>query len=54
MFFAFMGVIASILLAFVWEGGYVFALFLLIAGTAGFMFGYAGGGILLLLPRFIK
>ncbi|KHE67055.1 MFS transporter [Halobacillus sp. BBL2006] len=36
MFFAFMGMIASILLAFVGEGDYLFASFLLIIGTIGF------------------
>ncbi|MFB4167062.1 MFS transporter [Virgibacillus sp. JSM 102003] len=35
-FFAFMGIIASILLAFVGEGDYIFASLLLIIGTVGF------------------
>ncbi|MGP4106561.1 MFS transporter [Virgibacillus sp. L01] len=35
-FFAFMGIIASILLAFVGEGDYIFASLLLIIGTIGF------------------
>ncbi len=74
-FFAYMGMLASILLAFVGEGDYLFASFLLIIGTigfsggnvfydaflpeiaeeqeidkvssAGFAWGYIGGGILL-------
>ena len=36
MFFAYMGMIASVLLAFVGEGDYVFASILLIVGTIGF------------------
>lgn len=36
MFFAYMGMIASVLLAFVGEGDYVFASVLLIVGTIGF------------------
>ncbi|WLR47645.1 MFS transporter [Halobacillus litoralis] len=36
MFFAYMGMIASILLAFVGEGDYIFASILLIVGTIGF------------------
>ncbi|ARI78132.1 MFS transporter [Halobacillus mangrovi] len=36
MFFAFMGMIASVLLALVGEGDYIFASFLLIVGTIGF------------------
>ncbi|WP_220127124.1 MFS transporter [Halobacillus locisalis] len=36
MFFAFMGMIASVLLAFVGEGDYLFASLLLIIGTIGF------------------
>lgn len=35
-FFAFMGIVASILLAFVGEGDYIFASILLIVGTIGF------------------
>ncbi|MBP1947352.1 MFS transporter [Virgibacillus litoralis] len=35
-FFAFMGIVASILLAFVGEGDYIFASLLLIIGTVGF------------------
>lgn len=35
-FFAFMGIIASVLLAFVGEGDYIFASLLLIIGTVGF------------------
>ncbi|MYL72059.1 MFS transporter [Halobacillus litoralis] len=36
MFFAYMGMIASVLLAFVGEGDYIFASLLLIVGTIGF------------------
>ncbi|MYL51134.1 MFS transporter [Halobacillus litoralis] len=36
MFFAYMGMIASVLLAFVGEGDYIFASILLIVGTIGF------------------
>lgn len=40
-FFAYMGMIASILLAFVGEGDYIFASLLLIVGTVGF----SGGNV---------
>ncbi|MUV36636.1 Autophagy-related protein 22-1 [Lentibacillus sp. JNUCC-1] len=40
-FFAYMGIIASILLAFVGEGDYLFASILLIVGTIGF----SGGNV---------
>ncbi|MFQ3543752.1 MFS transporter [Halobacillus rhizosphaerae] len=41
MFFAFMGMIASVLLAFVGEGDYLLASFLMIVGTIGFSGGNA-------------
>ncbi|MFC7320156.1 MFS transporter [Halobacillus campisalis] len=41
MFFAFMGMIASVMLAFVGEGGYLLASILLIVGTIGFSGGNA-------------